>query len=373
MDGEKRRFVLSKKSDVIMNALYLGPGLFPHDLFADTFSYIRSLQKPSGEIPWFDGGHTDPWDHIEAAMALSIGGYFEDAERAYEWLEHVQLDDGSWWAQYRDGHKGDISRRETNFCAYIATGVWHHYLITQDHRFLERYWPMVQRAFGFVLARQNPLGDIDWAVDDDDEVAQDALVTGCSSIYKSLECAHNIAITLGQPCHYDRARAKLGRCLVQHPERFDRTWESKARYSMDWFYPVLVGAYQGAAARDRLAGRWQEFVEQGLGCRCVADQPWVTIAETCELVMALLAAGERSKAREVFSWVSQWRHSDGSYWTGFQFSEQILWPNERPTWTAAAVLLAADALTLHTPAARLFTHVEMLTDVNEAASGKAWA
>lgn len=142
---------------------------------------------------------------------------------------------------------------------------------------------------------------------------------------------------------------------------------------MDWFYPVLVGAYQGAAARDRLAGRWQEFVEQGLGCRCVADQPWVTIAETCELVMALLAAGERSKAREVFSWVSQWRHSDGSYWTGFQFSEQILWPNERPTWTAAAVLLAADALTLHTPAARLFTHIEMLTDVNEAASGKAWA
>jgi hypothetical protein len=70
-----------------MNALYLGPGLFPHDLFADTYSYIRSLQKSSGEILWFDGGHTDPWDHIEAAMALSIGGYFEDAERAYEWLK----------------------------------------------------------------------------------------------------------------------------------------------------------------------------------------------------------------------------------------------------------------------------------------------
>ena len=45
----------------------------------------------------------------------------------------------------------------------------------------------------------------------------------------------------------------LGRLLRRRPHRFDRTWESKSRYSMDWFYPVLTGVISGAAARERLA------------------------------------------------------------------------------------------------------------------------
>jgi hypothetical protein len=40
--------------------------------------------------------------------------------------------DGSWYASYRDGEVEDDTRAETNFVAYAATGVWHHYLITGD-------------------------------------------------------------------------------------------------------------------------------------------------------------------------------------------------------------------------------------------------
>jgi hypothetical protein len=40
--------------------------------------------------------------------------------------------------------------------------------------------------------------------------------------------------------------------------------------------------------------------------------------------------------------------------------EDLLWPDERPTWTAGAIMLAADALTEHTPAAKLFCSVELL-------------
>ena len=29
---------------------------------------------PTGMIPWFPGGHADPWNHVEAAMALDLGG-----------------------------------------------------------------------------------------------------------------------------------------------------------------------------------------------------------------------------------------------------------------------------------------------------------
>jgi hypothetical protein len=45
---------------------------------------------------------------------------------------------------------------------------------------------------------------------------------------------------------------------------------------------------------------------------------------------------------------------DGAWWTGYQFAEQVLWPKEKPTWTAGAVLLAVDALTHHTEASGLF-------------------
>ena len=39
---------------------------------ASTAEFILSVQKPNGEIPWSKGGKTDPWDHVESAMGLSI-------------------------------------------------------------------------------------------------------------------------------------------------------------------------------------------------------------------------------------------------------------------------------------------------------------
>jgi len=342
-----------------VSGLYLSRGLFPSEFLRPTIDFILEVQTASGEIPWFSGGHSDPWDHTEAAMGLAIGGEIEAAARAYRWLAEQQLPDGSWWRAYRDGQPDDPDRRESNYVAYIATGVWHQYLITRDRAFLLEFFPVVDRAIDFVLGLQSDHGEIDWAVDAQGQPKGDALMTGCSSIYKSLECACHIAQALGEDRqHWASARLRLGQALRSRPERFDRTWASKARYSMDWFYPVLTGVVQGAAARARLQARWQEFVEPGLGCRCEVQEPWVTVAESCELTMALLAAGQRSKAVELFSWLSQWRDSDGAWWTGYQLVEDLLWPDEKPTWTAGAILLAADALTGHTAASDLFTSVD---------------
>ena len=220
---------------------------------------------------------------------------------------------------------------------------------------MRRAFPMVQKAIDFVLRYQSAEGEIDWAVDPGGDPLGDALVTGCCSIYKSLECAILIAEQLDQPtATWRSARGQLGDALAHRPERFDRTWESKSRYAMDWFYPILAGLVVGQSARDRLNQRWTEFVEPGIGCRCENHQPWATVAESCELTLALLAAGERERAAELFSWLTQWRDADGAWWTGYQFAEQVLWPLEKPTWTAGAVLLAADALTAHTGASGLF-------------------
>lgn len=344
-----------------MTGLFLSKGLFPAEFFRPTLDFILDCQQADGAIPWFTGGYADPWDHVEAAMGLSVGGEFAAAEKAYQWLVDTQLEDGSWWAAYKAGEVDNGERRESNFVAYVATGVWHHYLITRDEDFLQRLWPTVQRAIEFVLALQTEHGDIHWAVDAEGEVKADALITGCSSIYKSLECAYNLSVNLDEPkTEWLLARKRLGDALRDKPQRFDRTWESKARYSMDWFYPILTGVLNKSQAQARIKQRWQEFVVPELGCRCVSDEPWVTVAESCELTMALLAAGDHARAINVYSWLHQWRLKDGSYWTGYQFAEDLLWPDEKPTWTAGAILLAADALTEHTAASRLFTSVNVL-------------
>ena len=344
-----------------MSELYLSKGLYPAEFLQPSVDSILSAQHADGCIPWFPGGHADPWDHVEAAMGLSIAGEFAAAERAYRWLAAKQLEDGSWWASYTGGEAIGATRRESNFVAYVATGVWHHYLVSGDRGFLEDMWPVVERATGFVIGLQSLFGEIQWAVDADGKSMDDALVTGCSSIHKSLECAINIAHTLcvAAPMWIE-SRQRLGDALRTRPERFDRNWASKSRYSMDWFYPVLGGVLGRTAARARLTDRWSVFVREGLGCRCVADEPWVTVAESCELTMALLAAGDDQRAARIFSWLNQWRDGDGVYWTGYQWVEDLLWPEEKPTWTAGAVLLAADALTGHTAASRLFTEVNLV-------------
>ncbi len=328
------------------------------ELVRHTAGYITSVQQPNGAIPWFADGTIDPWDHVEAAMGLSIAGAWTEAKAAYLWLASQQRPNGSWMAAYQGENVVDGTRAETNFVAYVATGVWLHYLVSKDDAFIETLWPTVRRAIEFTLSLQAPTGEIYWAWDTRTGINKDALVTGCSSIYKSLDCAIHLAEMMHDPDLagiWRSARNALGNCLRGRPQRFDRTWPSKQHYSMDWFYPVLTGVVTHGDARTRIDRRWQEFVEPGLGCRCVVDRPWVTVAETSELTMSCLAAGQRERAEQLFDDMRRFQAEDGSWWTGFAFEDDVLWPDERPTWTAGAVLLAADALAGLTPANRFFT------------------
>jgi hypothetical protein len=113
---------------------------------------------------------------------------------------------------------------------------------------------------------------------------------------------------------------------------------------MDWYYPVLGGAVRGDAGRALIDARWDDFVVPGLGVRCVETNPWVTGAETCELALALDALGDRARAGAVFADAQHLRQSDGAYWTGYVYADQVNWPAEHTTFTTAAALLAHDAL-----------------------------
>ena len=85
----------------------------------------------------------------------------------------------------------------------------------------------------------------------------------------------------------------------------------------------------------------------------MATNPWVTGAETCELALALDALGD-PRAGRLFAQVRHTRHESGLYWTGYVHDAGVFWPEEQTTYTSAAVVLAADALSRTTAGNGLF-------------------
>ena len=325
-------------------------GVLTSDQVACTASAIAAVQEPNGAIPWFAGGHTDVWDHVESAMALTAAGRPVEADRAYGWMLNTQRPDGSWPIRFDQGRVTDDGS-DTNYCAYLATGIWHRWLVTGDYRAMAQAWRAVKAALDFVVELQLPRGEIVWARGVGGEPVGTALLAGSSSIYLSLRCGLALAELMGesQP-EWELAAGLLGHALRLHPEAFER----KDRFSMDWYYPVLAGPLAGGRAMARLDHRWDEFVVPGLGARCVEDEPWVTGAETCELALALDVVGDRDRAVAMVSSMHHLREGDGAYWTGYVYADGVRWPVEQSSWTAAAVILAVDALSNATGGAGLF-------------------
>jgi hypothetical protein len=311
---------------------------------------IAAAQEESGAIGWPDG-QVDAWNHVECAMALSVCGLTGPARRAYQWLRAAQRADGSWPRRTAPGGAVNEAAGESNHAAYVAAGVWHEYLVTGDADFVARMWPTVRLAVEYAVGLQTPRGEIIWQRDAAGVPAGYALLTGCASMCQSLRCAAALAELAGEPQpEWELAAGRLAHAVARHPEAF----EDKSRFSMDWYYPVLGGAVRGPDAAAWLATGWPDFVVPGLGVRCVRDEPWVTGAETCELVLALDAIGDTRRALEMFAEVQFLRDPDGAYWTGWQFANKKHFPNERSSYTSAAIILAADVLSQATGAAGLF-------------------
>ena len=325
------------------------PGILTSADVLATGHAIAAVQRHDGQIPWFEGGHCDPWNHVEAAMALTVCGLVDEAVDAYRWLARRQLPDGSWFNYYQGDAVKDL-RLDTNVCGYLAAGAWHHHLITGDVEFLGELWPTIEKGIDFILRSQQPDGSVLWSLDSAGRPERYALLTGSSSIYHSMRCAVAIAECLAKDRpDWELAAGRLGHAVAHHPGAF----APKVEFAMDWYYPMLSGALEGEAGRRRIAEGWSTFVMEGLGVRCVSTGDWVTAAETAECVLTLDALGMEGPALDLFSAGQNLRLPDGSYWTGMVYPEQETFPkHERTTYTFAAMVLAADALVEHHPGRR---------------------
>ncbi len=328
------------------------PGILTAAEVRLTADHIAEWQLPDGMIPWYPGGHADPWNHVEAAIALAIGERRAEAEAAYQWLADLQRDDGGWHQYYINGEV-EQDKLDANVIAYVAAGTWHHFLLYRDQGFLETMWPVVGKAIDFVLDLQQPRGEILWARHPDGTPWSFALLTGSSSIAHSLRCAIAIAQELGEERpDWELSLGQLAHAIRHEP---DTAFSPKHRWAMDWYYPVLSGVVSGEAGRERLNDRLATFLLPDEGIRCVSDRPWVTAAETCECALAFLGVGDRETALMLFTAAQRLREPDGRYITGKVHPQGDMFPaDERSTYSAAAVVLTAEALDGSSPAARLF-------------------
>jgi hypothetical protein len=127
-------------------------------------------------------------------------------------------------------------------------------------------------------------------------------------------------------------------------EKFNRDGIDRSRFSMDFYYPFLAGIKNN---KNEFLESLDKYYIKGLGVKCVAEEPWVTIAESSECVISALIHGNENIAKEIFNDIQQFQDKDGIFPTGYQYDMEIFWPEENSTWTNAAVIIAAHALSFY--------------------------
>ena len=317
---------------------------FEKDIFLRIAKSIKKNQLDSGAIPSNADLSHDPWDHIEAIMGLNFLKDKESSDLAFKWLKNNQNKDGSWYAKYFNNDPIELNK-PTHFGPYISVAALHYFKIFSDKDKLFELWETIKSAIDFSIDLQNSNGTIPWSVDKNNEIENDFLLTGSSSILKSLECAIAISkiLDLDSNEKWTKAYESLA-YAVRNPEGlFDKTTD-RSRFSMDAYYPIISGVLLDYEKEKYIKKIFKDFYVEGIGVKCVVDEPWVTVAETSEFIISLVISNELEEAKKILVEVMNISDSNDIPYMGWQYVENIFWPEEKPSWTAAALILAADSI-----------------------------
>ena len=123
---------------------------------------------------------------------------------------------------------------------------------------------------------------------------------------------------------------------------------------MDSYYPILSGCLNEKEIKSYIDKTLSDFYVDGIGIKCVKEEPWITVAETSEFIISLVIQGNVKKSKELLLDVINISDENKIPYMGWQYEENIFWPNEKPSWTAAALIIAADSVLNFTDASDLF-------------------
>ena len=314
------------------------------DIFLRIAQSIKTNQLDSGAIPSNSDLSHDPWDHIESIMGLNFLNDKESSDLAFKWLKNNQNKDGSWYAKYSNNDPIELNK-PTHFGPYISVAALHYYKIFSDKDKLLELWETIDSAINFSLNLQDSNGTIPWSVDKNNQIENDFLLTGASSILKSLECAIAISkiLNLDSSKKWTKAYELLAYAVKNPKGLFDKTID-RSRFSMDWYYPIISGVLSDSEKDKYIKKIYKDFYIEGIGVKCVVEEPWVTVAETSEFIVSLVISNEIEEAKKLLIEVMNISDLNDIPYMGWQYEENIFWPKEKPSWTAAALILAADSI-----------------------------
>ena len=230
-------------------------------------------------------------------MALDVGGRFAEAERAYEWLRGMQHADGCVARVLPRRRRSKEHTLDTNVTCYVANGVWHHYLVHRRHR----------RSSSELLADRSSARSTSRSTTSTRPARSSGTPTRRASTARARCSPARRASTRrcaarSRPPSGSATSGPTGSCRSARSPSRSRTGPSASstRTAGRWTGTTRSSAACCAATRPTRASRRSgtRSSSTGRGVRCVSDQPWVTAAETCELVMALDAIGLHDRARD---------------------------------------------------------------------------
>ena len=129
---------------------------------------------------------------------------------------------------------------------------------------------------------------------------------------------------------------------------------------MDSYYPILSGCLNENEIKSYIDKIFSIYYVDKIGIKCVIEEPWVTVAETSEFIISLMISGDLDKSKELLIDVLSICDENKIPFMGWQYEENIFWPNEKPSWTAAALIIAADSVMNFSNASNLFLNNQSL-------------
>ena len=299
--------------------------------FEPSKNWIISNQSSSGAIFWDEKGKCDPWDHCECLIALAIYEEWEHFWRGVNWFFTNLNEDGLIYAEFQN-EKPSKLHYESHHAPYIIMPLIQASLIDKEQNYKKiltnEQLLKLENIFEVLDDFKDEDGYFYWAKDSNG-YSDNSLITASMSIFISLVAK-------------DKSFPKFNTEMWQ--EKFNRDGVDRSRFSMDFYYPFLAGIKNN---KKEFLDLLDNYYVKGLGVKCVAEEPWVTIAESSECVISALIHDNENIAKKIFNDIQQFQNKDGIFPTGYQYDMEIFWPEENSTWTNAAVIIAAHALSFY--------------------------
>ena len=299
--------------------------------FEPSKNWIISNQSSSGAIFWDEKGKCDPWDHCECLIALAIYEEWEHFWRGVNWFITNLNEDGLIYAEFQN-EKPSKLHYESHHAPYIIMPLIQASLIDKEQDYKKiltnEQLLKLENIFEVLDDFKDEDGYFYWAKDSNG-YSDNSLITASMSIFLSLVAK-------------DKSFPKFNTEMWQ--EKFNRDGVDRSRFSMDFYYPFLAGIKNN---KKEFLDLLDNYYVKGLGVKCVAEEPWVTIAESSECVISALIHDNENIAKQIFNDIQQFQNKDGIFPTGYQYNMEIFWPEENSTWTNAAVIIAAHALSFY--------------------------